>query len=187
MSHALSVSATSNNCIIDYGATCHVCNDKKLFTNSQSLDKPQKVRWARVKGNCKRRCFLLEMKLPGGKTSWLMCRTFLLSYSVSKATESGKTTKFDETGYQILGKDCKVIAAATHVGSLYYLDCLVKEQVNVLIDANLPHKFWAEALSTVVYLKNHGPTIYGAVKDMTPFETWKNTRPKAWTFMCFWM
>ena len=31
-------------------------------------------------------------------------------------------------------------------------------------------------LSTAVYLKNHSPTK--AVKDMTPFEAWKNTKPK---------
>ena len=56
-----------------------------------------------------------------------------LSYGllgVSKAAESGKTTKFDETGCQILSKSHKVIATATHIGSLYYLDCLVKQQVN---------------------------------------------------------
>ena len=55
-----------------------------------------------------------------------------LSYSllsVSKATESGRTTKFDETSCQILGKNHKVITAATCVSSLYYLDCQVKQQV----------------------------------------------------------
>ena len=46
------------------------------------------------------RVVLLEMKLPGGKVSWLMCYIFLMSHSllnVSKATESGKITKFDDT------------------------------------------------------------------------------------------
>ena len=51
---------------------------------------------------------------------------------MSKAAESGKTTKFDKTGCQILGKNCKVIATATRVGSLYYLNCQVKQQVNVV-------------------------------------------------------
>jgi len=53
---------------------------------------------------------------------------------------------------------------------------LVEAVRSMLIDANLPHTFWAEALSTAVYLKNHSPTK--AVKDMTPFEAWKNMRPK---------
>ena len=53
---------------------------------------------------------------------------------------------------------------------------LVEAVRSMLIDANLPHKFWAEALSTAVYLKNRSPTK--AVKDMTPFEAWKNMKPK---------
>ena len=42
VSHALSASATSN-WIVDSGAMCHMCNDNKLFTNFQSLDKSQEV------------------------------------------------------------------------------------------------------------------------------------------------
>ena len=53
---------------------------------------------------------------------------------------------------------------------------LVEAVRSMLVDANLPHKFWVEALSTAVYLKNRSPTK--AVKDMTPFEAWKNTKPK---------
>ena len=53
---------------------------------------------------------------------------------------------------------------------------LVEAVRSMLIDANLPHKFWAEALSTAVYLRNRSPAK--AVKDMTPYEAWKNTRPK---------
>ena len=49
-----------------------------------------------------------------------------LSYnllSVSKAAEAGKTAKFNEAGCRIFGTNKKLIAAATRVGSLYYLDC----------------------------------------------------------------
>ena len=42
VTHALSVSATSN-WIVDSGAMCHMCNDKKLSTSLKGLDKPQKV------------------------------------------------------------------------------------------------------------------------------------------------
>ena len=68
---------------------------------------------------------LLEIKLPGDKTRKCKLVNVLhvprLSFSllsVSKGTGSDKITKFDETGCQILGKNHKVTAMATHVGSL---------------------------------------------------------------------
>ena len=45
---------------------------------------------------------------------------------------------------------------------------LVETVRSMLGDANVPQKFWAEALSTAVYLRNWSPTK--AVKGMTPFE-----------------
>ena len=51
---------------------------------------------------------------------------------------------------------------------------LVEIVHSMLIDANLPHKFWAEALATAVYLKNRSPTK--AVERMTPFESWKRKK-----------
>ena len=38
----------------------------------------------------------------------------------------------------------------------------------MLADAKLPQKFWAEALTSAVYLQNRSPTK--ARDDMTPFE-----------------
>ena len=38
---------------------------------------------------------------------------------------------------------------------------------SMLIHAQLPHKFWAEALSTAVYFRNRSPTK--AVEDKTPY------------------
>jgi len=116
-----------------------MCNDKKLFTKFQSLDKPQEVSLGdgHMSKATAQEVVLLEMKLPDGKTRKCELINVLyvpkLSYSllsVSKAAESGKTTKFDETECQILGKNYKVIAATTRVGGLYYLDCQVKQQVN---------------------------------------------------------
>ncbi len=46
----------------------------------------------------------------------------------------------------------------------------------MLVDAKLPHKFWAEALSTAVYLKNRSPTK--ALRDLTPNEAWTKKKPK---------
>ena len=67
VSHALSASATSN-WIADSGATCHMCNDNKLFTNLQSLDKSQEVSLGdgHVSKAVAQGIVLLEMKLPGG-------------------------------------------------------------------------------------------------------------------------
>ena len=77
-------------------------------------------------GNKTRKCKLVDvLYVPNYKLSYSLL-------SVSKAAESGKTTKFDETGCQILGKNCTVIATATRVGSLYYLNCQVKQQVNAV-------------------------------------------------------
>ena len=47
---------------------------------------------------------------------------------------------------------------------------------SMLIDAKLPHKFWAEALSTAVYLRNRSSTK--AVNSMTLFEAWTRKKPK---------
>ena len=52
---------------------------------------------------------------------------------------------------------------------------LVESVRSMLSDANLPQKFWAEAVSTAVYLRNRSPTK--AVDDMTPFEAWMKKRP----------
>ena len=45
----------------------------------------------------------------------------------------------------------------------------------MLADERLPHRFWAEALSTAVYLRNRSPAM--AVKGMTPFEAWAGEKP----------
>ena len=45
---------------------------------------------------------------------------------------------------------------------------LVEATHLTLIDSKLPHKFWAEALPTVAYLRNRCPTK--AVEGMTPYE-----------------
>ena len=45
----------------------------------------------------------------------------------------------------------------------------------MLADARLPHGFWAEALSTAVYLRNRSLAM--AVKGMTPFEAWTGENP----------
>jgi hypothetical protein len=50
--------------------------------------------------------------------------------SVSKATESGKTVKFNKDGCHILDESQKLIATAKRVGNLYYLNCMNSHQAN---------------------------------------------------------
>ena len=53
----------------------------------------------------------------------------------------------------------------------------------MLSQAKLPHKFWAEAVTTAVYLRNRSPTV--AVKGMTPFECLTGRKPKVDYFKVF--
>ena len=52
---------------------------------------------------------------------------------------------------------------------------LVESTRTMIFDANLPKRFWAETLSTVVYLRNRSPTK--AVENITPFEAWYDYKP----------
>ena len=45
----------------------------------------------------------------------------------------------------------------------------------MLCGANLPQKFWAEALSTAVNLRNMSPTK--ALPCCTPYEAWLDVKP----------
>ena len=52
---------------------------------------------------------------------------------------------------------------------------LVKMTQSMLVRGNLRHKFWAETLSTAVYLRNRNPTK--AVRQLTPFEAYYGRKP----------
>ena len=52
---------------------------------------------------------------------------------------------------------------------------LVEGVRTMLADSKLPHRFWAEALSTAAYLRNRSPTK--ALEGITPFEAWSGTKP----------
>ena len=52
----------------------------------------------------------------------------------------------------------------------------------MLLDAKLPKRFWAEAISTAVYLKNRSPS---KVLNKTPFEAWHGRKPKVNHFRVF--
>ena len=52
---------------------------------------------------------------------------------------------------------------------------LVETSRSMLIDSKLPKKFWAEAVSTAVYLKNRSPSK--PLQGMTPYEAWHGNKP----------
>jgi len=45
----------------------------------------------------------------------------------------------------------------------------------MLADSKLPHRFWAEALSTCAYLRNCSPTK--SLSRITPYEAWYGAKP----------
>ena len=132
VSHALSANAT-NQWIVDSGATCHMCNNERQFSSDfQRFDTPQQV--ALGDGHeleaVGRGTVYLTLNLPEGKTCQRKLRDVLyvprLAYnlvSVSKVADTGKTTKFDDARCRIVGQGGTLLAMATKVGSLYYLDC----------------------------------------------------------------
>ncbi len=54
---------------------------------------------------------------------------------------------------------------------------LVESARSMLLDANLSKCYWAEEVSTAVYLKNRCPTK--AVQGKTPYEARNEEKPKA--------
>ena len=52
---------------------------------------------------------------------------------------------------------------------------LVEMARSMLLDSKLLRKFWGEAISTAVYLKNRTPV---KALNKTPFEVWHGKKPK---------
>lgn len=52
---------------------------------------------------------------------------------------------------------------------------IVEKVRSIIYDAGLEKKFWAEAVNTIVYLKNRSPTI--ALVNETPEEAWCKEKP----------
>ena len=149
--HALSA-RSKGNWIVDSGATCHMCNDRKLFTKFECLEKSQEVTLgdghaleATGQGTVS-----LEMTLPDGNTNRCILHNVLyvpkLSYnllSVTKVSEHGKVIKFDDSGCQILNKHDKHIAVASKLGNLYYLECKELEETHLsVVEKESKERLW---------------------------------------------
>lgn len=141
------LSSTQDNWIVDSGATCHICNNRRSFVEIHPLKKPQLVTLgdghelsATETGDV-----TLELLSKDGKTK--RCRLHDVLYvpeleynllSVTKATEAGKRVKFDSNDCQLLDQDDKVVAVGVRRGSLYYLSCQqVKDDQVHVSDARL--------------------------------------------------
>ena len=95
------LSVTSRrNWIVDSGDTCHMCNDKKLFTELRSLRKPQEITLGdgHVLETTAEGIITLETLFPDGNSQKCNLKNVLyvpkFSYnllSVSKASEAGST------------------------------------------------------------------------------------------------
>lgn len=107
-SHTSSVSSSNEQSIwiIDSGATCHMCQDSKLFTTLHQLEDPIDV----VLGDGRaitavgRGEVMLDMVLPNGESKSCMLHDVVyvpaLSYnllSVAKASQKGKIVKFTKS------------------------------------------------------------------------------------------
>ena len=139
--HALGVQDSTDDWIVDSGATCHICNSEALFDELEPLSKPQKVTLGDGRTLEAMGVGAVEVKLnlPDGKSRVGRLSEVLfvptLAYnllSVAKATEAGKMVKFGETQGHVIDDRGEVVAVASRNGSLYYLRCepLRSEQVN---------------------------------------------------------
>ena len=106
-------------------------NDEEQFSDFRRFDKLKQVALGdgRELEAVGQGTVYLTVNLPKGETCQRKLRDVLyvprLSYSllsVSKVTDAGKTTEFDDVHCRIIGEGGKLLAMATKVGSLYYLD-----------------------------------------------------------------
>ena len=128
---AATVPDEAESWIVDSGATCHLCNDRSMFTVFNDLESPQEIVLGDrhtldavgigdvilnlvVNGKNKRRRLRDVLYVPQLVYNLL---------SVSKATETGKRVKFSSEGLKILDCDDRVIAVGVKRGNLYYLNC----------------------------------------------------------------
>ena len=141
----------TGNWIVDSGATCHMCHNKKLFSEFQPLVKPTEVTLGdghALKGTG-HGTVTVTMNHDDGSNSECRLLDVLyvpsLSYnllSVSKAAENGKMIKFVKEGCKILDASGRTIARARRLGSLYYLDCGVIDRANVSKSKSNPTVLW---------------------------------------------
>ena len=135
--------------IVDSGATCHMCNNKKVFVELR----PMEVQDVLLGDGHKLEATAvgtvsIDVLLPDGKTKKCSLHDVLYTprlscnlLSVSKADEAKKPVHFWNGGCEIVNSRNEVIAMATKVGKLYYLEFCQKQQANVA-EKNSKEKLW---------------------------------------------
>ena len=145
--HVLSATSNpgDNQWIVDSGAICHMSNDKRFFSEFRSLDTAQEVivgdghvLQATAEGTVTLETLLLDENSKKCKLENVLLVPNL-SYcllSVSKASEAGKTMKFNKSGCEIVNERKEVIAFATRVGNLYHLEYCRHAQCSHAVEGN---------------------------------------------------
>ena len=134
-SHVLSVGTLGDSedaWIVDSGATCHISNNRKLFTEYQTLQKPLEVSLGdgyalEAVGSG---VVSLTLQLPDFQRKKCKLHDVLyvlkLTYnllSFSKIMDAGKHIMFSNDKGYVLDEDEKLIAVAKKEGNMYYLNC----------------------------------------------------------------
>ena len=129
--------------IVDSGAKCHISNNRKLFTEYQTLQKPLEVSLCdgyalEAVGSG---VVSLTLQLPDFQRKKCKLHDVLyvpkLTYnllSVSKITDAGKHITFSDDEGCVLDENEKLIAVVKKKGNLYYLNChqFTHQQINVV-------------------------------------------------------
>ena len=135
--HTLAAAASDNktnnrNCwIIDSGATCHISCNKTMFDKIESMSEPQIVTLGDGSSIETSERGTVKLKLKQVDGTYKDCTLYDVLYvpelsynllSITKATELGKTVKFDKSTCVIISNG-DIVGSATKTGSLYYLNC----------------------------------------------------------------
>jgi len=144
--------------VIDSGATAHMSNNKKLFTNLEKLDNPIDVKvgdgfelqavglgtvsiYVNVNGNSKKCTLSRVYYVPN------------LSYnllSVSEITKKNKKVTFNDRGCEIFDDKNNLLAIGGKVGNLFILRCNI-EQVNAVDTTDNVSVLWHRRLCHLGY------------------------------------
>ena len=139
-----------NSWIVDSGATCHICCNKKLF-NELELESSVEITLGDNTTIKSSGSGTVKLQLDGSHRNGILHNVLFVPQltfnllSVTQTTKYGNRAVFYDTGCHIINNDVdEVIATATKHGSLYYLDCSSSnESVNSTIhtaDVNKWHQ-----------------------------------------------
>ena len=137
VSHALSSeSDCGRKWIIDSGATCHMCNDESMFEDLKCAEDAQEIQVGdgyKVKA-CGKGNIRLKVEVSEGMNKNCMLYGVLyvpdLSYnlvSVAKAVKAGMLVLFEGNKCKVVNNKSIVIATATKIGNLFYLNIIDEE------------------------------------------------------------